>query len=40
MIVGRTFLITFQEQVGDVFELVRDRIRKQKGRIKTIAVII
>lgn len=34
MILGGTYLITFQEQVGDVFEPVRDRIRKSKGRIR------
>ena len=34
MILGEKFLITFQEQPGDVFEPVRDRIRKQKGRIR------
>lgn len=38
MIIGRTFLITFQEQVGDVFEPVRDRIRKQKGRIRAAGI--
>jgi magnesium transporter len=34
MVLGSTFLITFQEQPGDVFEPVRERIRKQKGRIR------
>lgn len=34
LIMGSTWLITFQEQPGDVFEPVRDRIRKQKGRIR------
>ncbi len=34
MILGEKFLITFQEQPGDVFEPVRERIRKQKGRIR------
>ena len=34
MVLGEKFLITFQEQPGDVFEPVRDRIRKQKGRIR------
>ena len=38
MIVGRTFLITFQERVGDVFEPVRERIRKQKGRIRAAGI--
>lgn len=31
---GRQFLVTFQEQPGDVFEPVRDRIRQKKGRIR------
>ncbi len=34
MVLGRTFLLTFQEQPGDVFEPVRERIRKQKARIR------
>ncbi|MBU0675059.1 MAG: magnesium/cobalt transporter CorA [Proteobacteria bacterium] len=34
MVLGKTFLLTFQEQIGDVFEPVRDRIRKAKGRIR------
>lgn len=34
MVLGDTFLLTFQEQPGDVFEPVRERIRKQKGRIR------
>ena len=32
--VGDNFLLTFQEQKGDVFDPVRERIRKQKGRIR------
>ncbi len=35
IIVGKKFVITFQEQLGDVFEPVRERIRKKKGRIRT-----
>ncbi|NHJ84708.1 MAG: magnesium/cobalt transporter CorA [Asgard group archaeon] len=38
MIISRTFLITFQERVGDVFEPVRERIRKQKGRIRKAGI--
>jgi magnesium transporter len=38
MIIGHSFLITFQERVGDVFEPVRDRIRKQKGRIREAGI--
>lgn len=34
MILGDKYLLTFQEQTGDVFEPVRDRIRKQKSRIR------
>ncbi len=35
IILGKNFVITFQEQPGDVFGPVRDRIRKSKGRIRT-----
>jgi magnesium transporter len=35
LIVGENFLISFQEAVGDVFDPVRDRIRKGRGRIRT-----
>lgn len=38
MILGKSFLLTFQEQPGDVFEPVRDRIRKQKGRIRKVGI--
>lgn len=34
MILGKTFLLTFQERPGDVFQPVRERIRRQKGRIR------
>lgn len=34
VIVGRRFVISFQESEGDVFESVRERIRKGKGRIR------
>ena len=34
LVLGDTFLITFQEKPGDVFEPVRERIRKRKGRIR------
>lgn len=33
LILGPNFLISFQEQQGDVFNTVRERIRKSKGRI-------
>ncbi len=35
IVISDKFLITFQEQPGDVFEPVRDRIRKSKGRIRS-----
>ena len=38
LVIGKTFLLTFQEQTGDVFEPVRERIRKQKGRIRTTSI--
>ena len=34
LIVGSNFLISFQEQEGDVFNPVRERIRRGKGRIR------
>lgn len=34
IIMGDKFLITFQEQPGDVFEPVRERIRRPKSRIR------
>ena len=34
IILGENFLLTFQEKIGDVFEPVRERIRKQKSRIR------
>ena len=34
LILSKTVLISFQEQKGDVFEPVRERIRKQKKRIR------
>lgn len=38
MVIGKTFLLTFQEKPGDVFEPVRERIRKQKGRIRATGI--
>ncbi|UCG80805.1 MAG: magnesium/cobalt transporter CorA [Desulfobacterales bacterium] len=38
LILGSNFLISFQERVGDVFEQVRERIRKGKGRIRKAGV--
>ncbi len=34
MILGENFLLTFQEQPGDVFDPVRQRIRRNKSRIR------
>jgi len=34
LIVGKNFVISFQEAVGDVFDPVRGRIRRGKGRIR------
>jgi magnesium transporter len=34
IVVGRKFVLSFQESIGDVFEPIRDRIRKSKGRIR------
>ncbi len=38
LVIGKTFLLTFQEQPGDVFEPVRERIRKHKGRIRATSI--
>ena len=38
IILGKNFLITFQERPGDVFEPIRERIRKQKGRIRKVGI--
>lgn len=34
LVLGNNFLISFQEVTGDVFEPVRERIRKGRGRIR------
>jgi magnesium transporter len=34
-ILGKNFLITFQEREGDVFDIIRDKIRSNNGRIRT-----
>ncbi|MBN1367321.1 MAG: magnesium/cobalt transporter CorA [Dehalococcoidales bacterium] len=36
LIYGPNFVISFQEREGDVFNSVRDRIRKSKGRIRKV----
>lgn len=35
MVIGEHFLITFQEQAGDVFEPVRERLRNGRKRIRS-----
>jgi len=34
LILGNNFVISFQESIGDVFDAIRERIRKGKGRIR------
>ena len=34
LVLGKRFVITFQEKPGDVFEGVRERIRKSKGKVR------
>jgi magnesium transporter len=34
LILGRNFVMSFQESEGDVFDAVRDRIRSGKGRVR------
>ena len=34
LVLGSNFVISFQENIGDVFEQIRDRIRNAKGRIR------
>jgi magnesium transporter len=34
LILGSNFVLSFQEQEGDVFKFIRDRIRNGKGRIR------
>ena len=34
LVLGENYVLSFQEHVGDVFEMVRDRIRNAKGRIR------
>lgn len=36
IVLGENFIITFQERVGDVFDTIRERLRKQKGRIRNM----
>jgi magnesium transporter len=34
MILGSNYLITFQEHEGDVFDIIRERIQKNKGKVR------
>jgi magnesium transporter len=34
LVLGKRFVLTFQERPGDVFDPVRERIRKAKGRVR------
>ncbi|UCF69763.1 MAG: magnesium/cobalt transporter CorA [candidate division WOR-3 bacterium] len=34
LILGKTYVISFQEKEGDVFEPIRERIRNAKGRVR------
>lgn len=34
LIVGKGYLITFQETPGDIFDLIRDRLRQNRGRAR------
>jgi len=36
IILGQNFVISFQEAIGDVFDTIRERIRKGKGRIRKL----
>ena len=36
LIVGDRYVISFQERPGDVFELIRNRLRSHKGRIRSL----
>ncbi len=36
MVLGKNYLLTFQEKEGDVFDLIRDRIKSNKGRIRKL----
>ena len=37
LILGKNFVISFQETEGDVFDFVRERIRNSKGRIRRVS---
>lgn len=35
-VLGKNYVLTFQESEGDVFDTIRDRLRQSKGRIRTL----
>ena len=35
-VLGKNYVLTFQEAEGDVFDAIRDRIRQNKGRVRTM----
>lgn len=35
MVISENYLLTFQEEPGDVFDPVRERLRKQNGRVRS-----
>jgi magnesium transporter len=37
LVLGKNFVISFQEKEGDIFEPIRERIRNGKGRIRKMA---
>lgn len=36
LVLGKNYVLSFQETVGDVFDPIRNRIRQNKGRIRTL----
>jgi magnesium transporter len=36
LVVGKNYVVSFQEKEGDVFEPIRERIRKDKGKIRRL----
>ncbi len=37
-VLGKNYFISFQEKEGDVFDLIRDRLRNNKGKIRKLKV--
>lgn len=35
LVLGENYILSFQEQEGDIFSLIRDRIREDKGQIRS-----